>query len=212
MHFGENQLSRSLIGLSPLPTAHPLSFQPKWVRSSTQSYLRFNLAMGRSLRFGSRPSDSNALFGLAFATASPHGLTSPLSTNSQAHSSKGTLSPHTPNGGRLQRIVGTRFQDLFHSPPGVLFTFPSRYSCTIGHRGVFRLGGWSPQIRAEFHVLRATRDTTRGRTRAVTGLSPSLAGHSRPLHLSVVHPMLWSHNPAGASSHGLASSPFAHRY
>src|ERR1039458_3010844 len=92
MHFGENQLSRSLIGLSPLPTAHPLSFQPKWVRSSTRSYPRFNLAMGRSLRFGSRPSDSIALFGLAFATASPHGLTSPLSTNSQAHSSKGTLS------------------------------------------------------------------------------------------------------------------------
>ena len=94
MHFGENQLSRSLIGLSPLPTAHPLSFQPKWVRSSTTSYRRFNLAMGRSLRFGSRPSDSNALFGLAFATASPHGLTLPLSTNSQAHSSKGTPSPH----------------------------------------------------------------------------------------------------------------------
>src|SRR5690606_30580634 len=94
MHFGENQLSRSLIGLSPLPTAHPLSFQPKWVRSSTRSYPRFNLAMGRSLRFGSRPSDSIALFGLAFATASPHGLTSPLSTNSQAHSSKGTPSPH----------------------------------------------------------------------------------------------------------------------
>src|SRR6476659_6708153 len=77
MHFGENQLSRSLIGLSPLPTAHPLSFQPKWVRSSTRSYPRFNLAMGRSLRFGSRPRDYNALFGLAFATASPHGLTSP---------------------------------------------------------------------------------------------------------------------------------------
>ena len=57
MHFGENQLSRSLIGLSPLPTAHPPSFQPRWVRSSTRSYPRFNLAMGRSLRFGSRPSD-----------------------------------------------------------------------------------------------------------------------------------------------------------
>src|SRR3954454_385827 len=93
MHFGENQLSRSLIGLSPLPTAHPLSFQPKWVRSSTRSYPRFNLAMGRSLRFGSRACDSNALFGLAFATASPHGLTSPHTTNSQAHSSKGTPSP-----------------------------------------------------------------------------------------------------------------------
>ena len=54
MHFGENQLSRSLIGLSPLPTTHPLSFQPKWVRASTTSYRRFTLAMGRSLRFGSR--------------------------------------------------------------------------------------------------------------------------------------------------------------
>src|SRR3979490_1763748 len=37
MHFGENQLSRSLIGLSPLPTTHPLSLQPKWVRASTNS-------------------------------------------------------------------------------------------------------------------------------------------------------------------------------
>src|SRR5918997_3378591 len=93
MHFGENQLSRSLIGLSPLPTAHPPGFQPWWVRSSTRSYPRFNLAMGRSLRFGSRACDSDALFGLAFATASPHGLTSPHTTNSQAHSSKGTPSP-----------------------------------------------------------------------------------------------------------------------
>src|SRR6195952_3427183 len=96
MHFGENQLSPSLIGLSPLPTAHPLRFQPKWVRSSTRSYPRFNLAMGRSLGFGSRTRDSLALFGLAFATASPHGLTSPRTTNSQAHSSKGTQSPLHP--------------------------------------------------------------------------------------------------------------------
>src|SRR3954469_20573247 len=92
MHFGENQLSRSLIGLSPLPTAHPPGFQPWWVRASTRSYPRFTLAMGRSLRFGSRACDSNALFGLAFATAPPHGLTSPHTTNSQAHSSKGTQS------------------------------------------------------------------------------------------------------------------------
>src|SRR5688500_844469 len=79
MHFGENQLSRSLIGLSPLPTAHPPGFQPWWVRASTTSYRRFTLAMGRSLRFGSTPRDYNALFGLAFATATPHGLTSPRS-------------------------------------------------------------------------------------------------------------------------------------
>ncbi len=90
MHFGENQLSRSLIGLSPLTTGHPPGFQPWWVRSSTKSYLRFNLPMARSLRFGSRACNSIALFGLAFATASPHGLTSLHTANSQAHSSKGT--------------------------------------------------------------------------------------------------------------------------
>src|SRR3981081_925993 len=93
MHFGENQLSRSLIGLSPLTTGHPPGFQPWWVRASTRSYPRFTLPMARSLRFGSRARDSTALFGLAFATATPHGLTSPRTANSQAHSSKGTQSP-----------------------------------------------------------------------------------------------------------------------
>src|ERR1041384_5362164 len=126
MHFGENQLSRSLIGLSPLTTGHPPGFQPWWVRPSTPSYRRFSLPMARSLRFGSRTRDSDALFGLAFATAPPHGLTSPRTTNSQAHSSKGTPSPLSTRDIRLRRIVGTWFQVLFHSPPGVLFTFPSR--------------------------------------------------------------------------------------
>src|SRR5690554_8230464 len=107
MHFGENQLSRSLIGLSPLSTAHPLSFQPKWVRPSTCSYTRFSLAMDRSLRFGSRTRDLIALFRLAFATASPHGLTSPHAANSQAHSSKGTPSQKQS---LLRRIVSKRFQ------------------------------------------------------------------------------------------------------
>src|ERR687898_1698047 len=92
MHFGENQLSPGLIGLSPLSTGHPPGFQPWWVRASTTSYRRFTLPMDRSLRFGSRTCDSIALFGLAFATASPHGLTSPHIANSQAHSSKGTPS------------------------------------------------------------------------------------------------------------------------
>ena len=154
MHFGENQLSRSLIGLSPLSTGHPLSFQPKWVRSSTRSYPRFNLPMDRSLRFGSWSCHSVALFGLAFATASPHGLTSRHNANSQAHSSKGTLSQRPKSS--LQRFVGTWFQVLFHSPPGVLFTFPSRYLSAIGHQGVFRLNGWSRQIHTEFQGFRVT--------------------------------------------------------
>ena len=71
MHFGENQLSRSLIGLSPLPTTHPLSFQPKWVRASTESYLCFTLAMGRSLRFGSRTRHYNTLVSIRFRYGYP---------------------------------------------------------------------------------------------------------------------------------------------
>jgi hypothetical protein len=129
MHFGENQLSRSLIGLSPLTTGHPPGFQPWWVRASTTSYSRFTLPMARSPRFGSRACNSNALFGLAFATAPPHGLTSPHTTNSQAHSSKGTQSRPQAQAltATLPRLVGTRFQVLFHSAPAVLFTIPSRY-------------------------------------------------------------------------------------
>src|SRR5438270_8831593 len=184
MHFGENQLSPGLIGLSPLPTAHPPGFQPWWVRSSTRSYPRFNLAMGRSPGFGSRARDWIALFGLAFATATPHGLTSPRTANSQAHSSKGTQSPR-PEGLRLSRLVGTRFQVLFHSPPGVLFTFPSRYLSAIGHQGVFRLMGWSPQIHTGFHGPRATWDTSREvRSFSTTGLLPSVVTLSHGLRLT----------------------------
>ena len=74
--------------------------------------------------------------------------------NSQAHSSKGTLSQRPKSS--LQRFVGTWFQVLFHSPPGVLFTFPSRYLSAIGHQGVFRLNGWSRQIHTEFQGFRVT--------------------------------------------------------
>ena len=122
MHFGENQLSRSLIGLSPLSTAHPLGFQPKWVRASTTSYRRFTLAMDRSLRFGSRARDSTALLGLAFATATPHRLTSPRTTNSQAHSSKGTPSPPTKESS--DGLYATGFRYYFTPLPGYFSPFP----------------------------------------------------------------------------------------
>jgi hypothetical protein len=176
MHFGENQLSRSLIGLSPLPTGHPPAFQRWWVRASTTSYRRFTLPMGRSPRFGSAACDFGALFGLAFATATPPGLTSPHTRNSQAHSSKGTPSPHPKV--RLRRLVGTRFQVLFHSPPGVLFTFPSRYWSAIGHQEVFRLTRWSWPIHTRFLGPRATRGHTPGRRRRST--YPATTVYGRP--------------------------------
>jgi hypothetical protein len=71
-----------LISLSPLPSAHPSCFQPTPVRTSIRCYPYFILAKGRSPRFASIPSDSHALFGLAFATARFR-LTSPLRITSR---------------------------------------------------------------------------------------------------------------------------------
>ena len=107
--------------------------------------------MDRSLRFRVYPRELNALFRLAFAPAPSLKLLASLArSNSPDHNAKGTQSPHKhPKAlARLPPLVGTRFQVLFHSPPGVLFTFPSRYSCTIGRGRVFSLGGWSPRIQA----------------------------------------------------------------
>ena len=59
----------------------------------------------------------------------------------------------------LPQYVNTRFQVLFHSPPGVLFTFPSQYYYSISHQLVFSLTEWSPLIPAGFLVSRGTLDT-----------------------------------------------------
>src|SRR5690242_14656018 len=113
-------------------------------------------------------------------------LTLPRTANSPAHSSKGTPSP-APGcpGSELRQLVGSRFQVLFHSPPGVLFTFPSRYWFTIGRQGVLSLRGWAPRIHTGFHVPRVTREhhTEAGRL-SPTGLLPSAADLSMYLRLT----------------------------
>ena len=57
MHFGEYELSPSLIGLSLLRTGHPKAFQRLPVRSSSTCYRAFNLPMRRSLGFASASVD-----------------------------------------------------------------------------------------------------------------------------------------------------------
>ena len=94
------------------------------VRSSTKFYFRFNLLMDRSPGFGSTPSNLIAHLRLAFATA-PHlkCLTLPASATRRTVLQKvrGSSCKDVP------QLVNTGFQVLFHSPPGVLFTFPSQY-------------------------------------------------------------------------------------
>ena len=148
-----------MIGLSPLSTGHPLRFQPKWVRASTGSYPRFTLPMDSSPGFASAACDSNRPVEARFRCGSVS-LNLAACRDSQAHSTKGTRSPSSE---RLPLLGGARFQALFHSPLGVLFTFPSRYWYAIGQTGMLRLTQRSGLIHAGFHEARATWDNTIGR-------------------------------------------------
>ena len=119
-------------------------------------YLHFNLDMGRSPGFGSNTSDFLRPFQTCSRCGSrPEALNLARYIHSPDHSTKGTRSPLDG----LSVLVSTRFQVLFHSPPGVLFTFPSRYYSAIGHQVVFSLGGWSPLLPTRFHVPCGTLDT-----------------------------------------------------
>ena len=133
-------------------------------------YLHFNLLMDRSPGFGSNTTDFIRPVQTRFRCGSePLALNLASYIHSPDHSTKGTIS-HIDV---LYVLVGTGFQVLFHSPPGVLFTFPSQYFFTIGHRVVFRLGGWSPRIPTGFHVSGGTLDTAGCLLLSSTGLSPS---------------------------------------
>ena len=111
--------------------------------------------MDSSPGFASAASDSVAILKARFHCGSVPTLTSPLTATRWLILQKARR--HT--AGVLRLLVGARFQVLFHSPLGVLFTFPSRYWFAIGHRRVFSLGGWSPRLRTGFHVPGPTRDT-----------------------------------------------------
>jgi hypothetical protein len=140
--------------------------------------------------FGSTPADSFALFRLAFAPAPTlNVLASPARSNSPDHNAKGTQSPpRRPKAPqRLPPLVSVRFQVLFHSPPGVLFTFPSRYSFTIGRDQSLALEGGPPRFRQGFSGPALLGYLGHLRTLgSPTGLSPRAVGRSRPLRLPKV--------------------------
>ena len=81
-------------------------------------------------------------------------------------------------------LVNTGFQVLFHSPPGVLFTFPSQYCSTIGHQVVFRLRGWAPCLLTGFHVSADTLDTANSLSRFTYKTITSFGRASHPVRLT----------------------------
>ena len=106
------------------PQLIPYLFNGSVVRSSMRFYSHFNLSMDRSHGFGSTSLYLSALFRLAFASA-------PVLYTLTSHNNVTRRSVLQKVPGRtlnvLPVLVNIGFQVLFHSPPGVLFTFPSRY-------------------------------------------------------------------------------------
>ena len=118
----------------------PAFFNIRLVRSSTASYRRFNLPMDRSPGFG-----STDCYFRPFETRFPYGsgalhLNLATYSNSPARSTKSTRSLSLP------LLVNIGFQVLFHSPPGVLFTFPSRYYSLSVTKEYLALGGGPPDF------------------------------------------------------------------
>ena len=111
MHFGEYELFPSLIGLSPLPSGHPKTFQRQRVRSSTICYYSFNLPKGRSHGFASTTANYGALFRLAFATDPMLNILTLLVTVTRRLIMQ--KARRHPKG--LRPLVSVWFQDLFHS-------------------------------------------------------------------------------------------------
>lgn len=120
------------------------------VRSSIAFYGSFNLDMGRSPGFGSAYTDSFALLRLGFPSA-PHlkCLTLPASATRRTVLQKVRGRAHEA----LPQFVNTGFQVLFHSPPGVLFTFPSQYYALSVTEEYLALGGGPPDFPQGFSCL-----------------------------------------------------------
>ena len=111
MHFGEYELSPSLIGLSLLPSPHPEAFQRLLVRSSIWCYPDFNLDKGRSLGFASTTTDSTpSSDSLSLRLQMSSSLTSPATVTRRFIMQKARRHTFV-----LRPLVGTWFQELFHS-------------------------------------------------------------------------------------------------
>ena len=118
------------------PQLIPAFFNRRLVRSSMGLYSHFNLAMDRSPGFGSTScnfSPSSDSLSLRLRTSQYLTLPHNVTRRSVLQKVQGRALIALP------LLVNTGFQVLFHSPPGVLFTFPSRYyalSVTISYLGL----------------------------------------------------------------------------
>ena len=170
-----------MISLSPLPTAHPSFLQQTSVQASSACYGGFTLAMGRSLRFGSNlrnlmpNSDSLSLRLRLSALTLLRRITRRLIK--QKARDQAFPCGHSPFAACRCTVSGSislpssGFFSPFPHGTGALSVISEYLALERGRPG-FPLGYSSPV------VLRTSIQQVR--VFSPTGLSPSLAGLSRP--------------------------------
>ena len=201
-----------MIGLSPLPPAHPSTFQRKPVRPSSACHGAFSLAGGRSQSFASAAGDCAALFGHAFAPGA--GLQA-LALAADERLVGSLCKRHAVTTEVAPTACGRTVSGSLSFTPllAVLFTFPSRYLCAIGLPGVLSLGGWCRLLRTGLLRPRPTQGPgsvgAHFRYGAVTRSGPPFQARS-PMSSSSLSPALLPR--ARLDARGLGWSPFARRY
>ena len=157
------------------------------------------------------PPATAALFGLAFAPGARLKALA-LAADGQLVGSLCKRHAVTPKRGS-DRLQAHGFRFCFTPLSAVLFTFPSRYSSTIGLPGVLSLGGWCRQIQTGFLRPRPTQESGSVGDRftygAVTLYGPPFQAGSATLASSFSPALLPRCRLDGT---GLGSSPFARRY
>ena len=95
----------------------------------------------------------------------------------------------------------------------MLFTFPSRYSFTIGHTRVFSLGGWSPQLHARLLGSGVTQEHHYGSSIVVDYRAVTVYGAAfQRTSSNVSNRVCGSYNPGPLTETGLGSTRFARHY
>jgi hypothetical protein len=130
MHFGEYELSPSLISLSPLPSAHPEAFQRLSVRSSIWCYPDFNLAKGRSLGFASTTTNYTPCSDSLSLRLQVSLLLTLLATVTRRF----IMQKARRHSYELRPLVGARFQVLFHS--SIRSTFHLSFTVLVHYRSL----------------------------------------------------------------------------
>src|SRR5437868_13144745 len=108
------------------------------------------------------------------------------------------------------RLLACGFRISFTPRTGVLFTCPSRYSSTIGHTGVFRLGGWSPQLHARLLGSGVTQELHYCEAIAVVYRALTVSGAPfQGTSTGFPHSVRGSYNPKATRTLVWASADFA---